>query len=64
MRILLDTHTLLWFLLDDPQLGLGARLLIEDPATEMFSTTLNFNTKGVTPIQLGVTPQVPIAKLG
>ena len=31
MRVLLDTHALLWFLLDDPQLSLAARLLIEDP---------------------------------
>ena len=35
MRVLLDTHALLWFLLDDPQLSLAARLLIENPATEV-----------------------------
>ena len=35
MRVLLDTHALLWFLLDDPQLSLAARLLIEDRATEV-----------------------------
>lgn len=33
MRVLLDTHALLWFLLDDPQLCPAARRLIEDPAT-------------------------------
>jgi PIN domain nuclease of toxin-antitoxin system len=30
--LLLDTHTLLWFYLDDPQLSTAARTLIEDPA--------------------------------
>ncbi len=32
MRLLLDTHTLIWFYLDDPQLSAAARLLIEDAA--------------------------------
>ncbi len=31
MILLLDTHTLLWFLRDDPQLSTQAKLLIEDP---------------------------------
>ena len=35
MRVLLDTHSLLWFLLDDPQLSHAARRLIEDPTTEV-----------------------------
>jgi PIN domain nuclease of toxin-antitoxin system len=39
VRILLDTHTLLWFYLGDPQLSATARRLIEDPA----------NTKLVSP---------------
>ena len=30
MRILLDTHTLLWFLWDDPKLSRLARGLIQD----------------------------------
>lgn len=32
MRVLLDTHALLWFYLDDPQLSGTARSLILDPA--------------------------------
>lgn len=32
MKILLDTHTLLWFYLGDPQLSATARNLIDDPA--------------------------------
>lgn len=35
MRVLLNTHTLLWFLLDDPRLSLAARLVIENPTTEV-----------------------------
>lgn len=30
MRLLLDTHTFLWFVLGDAQLSTGARALIED----------------------------------
>ncbi len=32
MRLLLDTHALLWFYLDDPQLSVTAKSLILDPA--------------------------------
>ncbi len=32
MRLLLDTHALLWFYLDDPQLSATAKSLILDPA--------------------------------
>lgn len=32
MRLLLDTHTLLWFLTNDPNIGPRARGAIEDPA--------------------------------
>lgn len=35
MRLLLDTHTLLWFLSDDAQLSTPARDLIEDGANEI-----------------------------
>jgi len=35
MRVLLDTHAFLWFILDDPQLSPAARKLIEDPANEV-----------------------------
>lgn len=31
MRLLLDTHTLLWFLGDDPALSVTARAAMEDP---------------------------------
>ena len=35
MRLLLDTHTFLWFLADDPQLSPAARRLIEDGTNEI-----------------------------
>ena len=34
MRVLLDTHTFLWFALDDASLGAAARASIVDPGTE------------------------------
>ena len=36
MRLLLDTHTLLWWWGDDPRLGSSARTRIEEPANTVF----------------------------
>ena len=35
MRVLLDTHTFLWFLLEDPQLSTTANNLIIDPTNDI-----------------------------
>ena len=35
MRLLLDTHVLLWFILDDPQLSAKADAMITDPNNEI-----------------------------
>ena len=35
MKLLLDTHALLWWLADDPRLGRHARGLIEEPANDI-----------------------------
>lgn len=35
MKLLLDTHVLLWWLDDDPRLTPGARAAIGDPATDV-----------------------------
>jgi PIN domain nuclease of toxin-antitoxin system len=35
VKLLLDTHALLWWLADDPRLGLAARELIADPANDI-----------------------------
>jgi PIN domain nuclease of toxin-antitoxin system len=34
MRLLLDTHTFIWFVIDSPQLSLVAKNLIEDESNE------------------------------
>jgi PIN domain nuclease of toxin-antitoxin system len=36
MRLLLDTHAFIWFVLNDAKLGATAKILIEDPASEVF----------------------------
>lgn len=36
MKLLLDTHIIIWTLLDSPQLSSGARGLILDPANTVF----------------------------
>ena len=36
MKALLDTHTFLWWIANDPQLSQRARQVIEDGATELF----------------------------
>lgn len=36
MRLLLDTHALLWWLFDDERLGAGARAAIAEPANAVF----------------------------
>ncbi|CAN5126811.1 type II toxin-antitoxin system VapC family toxin [soil metagenome] len=40
MRILLDTHVLLWWLLDDPQLGPRVRAKIADGRNEVFVSSV------------------------
>lgn len=42
MRLLLDTHTFLWFVLNDPQLSGSARTLIEDPAHDILISPASY----------------------
>ena len=35
MRLLLDTHAFLWFILDEPQLSATAKALIADPSNQI-----------------------------
>jgi PIN domain nuclease of toxin-antitoxin system len=54
MNLLLDTHTLLWFLADDPNLSADAKVAIEDPA----------NQRWLSPISLlGITLKNRLGKL-
>ena len=39
VRVLLDTHALLWFITDDPQLGRRARATIEEPDMHVLVST-------------------------
>jgi PIN domain nuclease of toxin-antitoxin system len=41
MRLLLDTHALLWWLADDDQLGSQARELIEDPGNDVLVSVVS-----------------------
>jgi PIN domain nuclease of toxin-antitoxin system len=41
MRLLLDTHALLWFLADDPKLSATAKAAIEDPANERWLSPIS-----------------------
>lgn len=41
MRLLLDTHILLWWLADDPALPAQADVLIADPANEVFVSAIS-----------------------
>jgi PIN domain nuclease of toxin-antitoxin system len=36
MRLLLDTHTFIWFVLNDTQLSRSADALITDPTNDVF----------------------------
>ncbi|MBV8616078.1 MAG: type II toxin-antitoxin system VapC family toxin [Acetobacteraceae bacterium] len=42
MRLLLDTHALLWWLAGDDRLGLRARTLIEDPGNDIIVSVASF----------------------
>ena len=46
-RPLLDTHTLLWWLSDDPTLGTEARRLINDRDNHGFTNPANFEARGI-----------------
>lgn len=36
MRILLDTHTFLWFIQDDPKLRSSAKRIVEEVASDVY----------------------------
>lgn len=41
MKLLLDTHALLWFLANDPKLSATAKTAIEDPANERWLSPIS-----------------------
>jgi PIN domain nuclease of toxin-antitoxin system len=42
MKILLDTHTFLWFVLNDPQLSATAQTLISDPQNDIYLSPASY----------------------
>ena len=42
MRLLLDTHTFLRFILDDPRLSPAARAMLIDPANELLLSPASY----------------------
>lgn len=42
MRLLLDTHTILWFTLDLPRIGPAALSAIADPSNEKFASPASY----------------------
>jgi PIN domain nuclease of toxin-antitoxin system len=42
MRLLLDTHAFLWFVLNDPQLSGKAMTLMTDPANELLFSPASY----------------------
>ena len=65
MRLLLDTHALLWWFFDDPNLPESSRKLIADPANEILvsaASAWEINTKyrlGKLPEAGDVGPNLP-----
>ena len=47
MRLLLDTHTFLWFVLDDPALSTVARSHIVDPANAKYLSPASYWEIGI-----------------
>lgn len=41
MRLLLDTHTLIWWLSASPRLGPSARAAIDDPASDVYVSAVS-----------------------
>jgi PIN domain nuclease of toxin-antitoxin system len=42
MRLLLDTHAFLWFVLNDPQLSANAQTLINDPTNDVLISPASY----------------------
>jgi len=47
MRLLLDTHSFLWFVQGDPRLSVTARRLAEDPANDRFLSVASVWEMGI-----------------
>ena len=59
MRLLLDTHALLWFLADDPKLSATAKAGIEAPANERWLSPIS-----LWPVPRRISSTSRLARLG
>ena len=59
MRILLDTHTIIWLMNDDPRLGSAARAAIASPANPVFASAASV-WEAATKFRLGKFPQAAL----
>ncbi|MEX0703909.1 MAG: type II toxin-antitoxin system VapC family toxin [Planctomycetales bacterium] len=63
MRLLLDTHALLWFLADDPRLSAAAKAAISDPSNERWLSPISLLEIALK-VRIGKLPlHVPFAAL-
>lgn len=46
-RLLLDTHTFIWALTDDPELGTFAKTLLRDPQNEIYVSSASIWEAGI-----------------
>lgn len=40
MRYIVDTHALVWYIIDDPRLGNGARQILDNPSAQLVIPTI------------------------
>src|SRR5260370_28073259 len=59
MRILLDTHTIVWLMNDDPRLGSVARAAVGSRANPVFASTASI-WEAATKFRLGKFPQAAL----
>ena len=59
MRVLLDTHTLLWWLFDDPKLSPTARATLGDPGNEILVSSASA-WEIATKVRLGKLPSAAV----
>lgn len=57
MKLLLDTHALAWWLLNDPRLSVRARDLISDPDNRVFASAVSA-FEAATKYRLGKWPEI------
>jgi PIN domain nuclease of toxin-antitoxin system len=69
MRLLLDTHSFLWFVTDDPQLSANAQALVADPTNEIVVSPASYwevaikVSIGKYPLDQAIAEQIPVVSV-